>query len=130
MAEQVAAVHYQSEPMPPANYPVVPPRPSQHVPIQFGTVDQPDASVRHWLGSGQYGAQPIFNSALDSNGGIALASAPLLAPAPPVHPPTSPVAQKVAAKLAQEDKLAAEKKEAAEKLDLMLLNLAADAYQD
>jgi len=138
LPEQMAVVHYATEQMPPVNYPVVPLRPGPQMPIQNqpATWTEPDPALRHWLCSGQYGAQPIFATPVDNS--VSMVAPSLLqatAPPPPTASPTSPVAQAFAKKIAEQDKQSAErsaqqKKEEAESLENLLQHLAAEAYQD
>lgn len=137
LPEQIPSMCYTTDQMPPVSYPVVPLRPAHQMPVpnQAAAWTEPDPALRHWLCSGQYGAQPIFDSPVESS--VGMPSPPPIqsrVPAPPSAAPTSPVAQEFAKMIAEQDKQKAERSaqkiEEAESLEDLLQHLAAEAYQD
>jgi len=121
-----AMAHYQVPQSP--HHHMQPPTWSTEPPPQTGpTWSEPDP--RHWLCSGQYGAQPVFHNPICDSNGMPLSAAP---PAPLAAPActtalleaTTPAGGTVA--IAPTGPAASENT----KLETLLQNLAAEAYQD
>lgn len=133
LPESLAMPHHWVPPRPQNQPPHIAPTP-HHVPSWNA---EPDPALRHWLCSGQYGAQPIFHDPRCDSG-------LLLAAAPPVHaapacsenfgmppPPPPPVAPAPGCtRVAVDMEPPPEEASHSTQLETLLETLAAEAYQD
>jgi len=134
LPEHMPSLRYAPDPLSPVGYTAA--SPVHHLQNQqSGWSAENDQGMRQWMQGSQFGPEPVYNSPMASAGGM-MVSAPLQTCASPTssRPAPTGIAAEVAARIAEEDKIAAAKREAAkleeQKLETLLQSLAADAYQD
>lgn len=134
LPEHMPSLRYAPDQMSPLGYTAA--SPAHHSQNQqSGWSAESDQGMRQWMQGSQFGPEPTYNSPMAASGGM-LPSAPSHTCVSPTssRPAPTGIAAEVAARIAEEDKIAAAKREAAkleeQKLETLLQSLAADAYQD